>query len=382
MEKTPSYIPSYQKNYIHYKNDPNWQTHPILTEIRNHQNVQISHPPTTNTSLNVWIDEIAAIAKTANKQARNITTKYTKNCILKAISKYRQLYEKSPKKINRKVFKNSETSPLDSITDRQNNILTNPKDIAKEIYIQQSISNRPTVPTCHHQPRHPQHCTCSVRQYPWHDFDGFTIDQRGEPQIPPHTYFDQTKYDLCLKNLSNNKAPSPDKIPNSILKNMPPRFYKLLFLFFKYCYKDKQIHASWKTSLTVLLYKKNDPSQLTNHRPIALANTIYKLYTSTLTSIISAYGEKHQTLHDNQEGFQAERRTSRQLQVLITALEDARFINQNIYILYIDFKNAFGSIHHARLLVIMKDLGYPNDDIKLIKNIYSQSTIIFTGTPP
>jgi hypothetical protein len=59
----------------------------------------------------------------------------TKSYILKAISKYRQIYKKSPKNINRKVFKHSETSPLNSITDRHNNILTNPEDIAKEIYI-------------------------------------------------------------------------------------------------------------------------------------------------------------------------------------------------------------------------------------------------------
>ena len=160
---------------------------------------------------------------------------------------------------------------------------------------------------------------------------------------------------------------------------MPPHFYKLLFLFFKHCYKQKQIPTSWKTSLTVLLYKKGNPSQLANHRPIALANTIYKLYTNTLTFILSAYGETHQILHDSQEGFRAERGTSRQLQVLIVALEDARFTKQDIYILYIDFKNAFGSIDHARLLAIMKDLEYPNDTINLIGNIYSQSTTTFIG---
>ena len=49
------------------------------------------------------------------------------------------------------------------------------------------------------------------------------------------------------------------------------------------------------------IIQKGDPTQLTNHRPTALANTICKLYTSTLTSIISAYGEKHQMLHDSQK---------------------------------------------------------------------------------
>ena len=129
----------------------------------------------------------------------------------------------------------------------------------------------------------------------------------------------------------------------------------------------------------ILLYKKGNPSHLTNHRPIALANTIYKLFTSTLTSILSSYGEKHQILHDSQEGFRAERCTARQLQTLIAALEDARLTNQDIYILYIDFKNAFGSIDHARLLAIMKNLGYPQDAVALVGNIYSQSTTTFIG---
>ena len=158
---------------------------------------------------------------------------------------------------------------------------------------------------------------------------------------------------------------------------MPISFHHILFLFFTHCYKLKQIPTSWKISLTILLYKKGDPSVLTNHRPIALANTIYKLFTSTLTLILSACGERHQILHDSQEDFRAERCTSRQLQLLIAALEDAQFTNQDIYLLYIDFKNAFGSIDHARLLAIMKDLGYPEDAVKLVGNIYSQSNTIF-----
>jgi hypothetical protein len=137
------------------QHDPFWQTHPILNHIRNYPHANIPHPPITTTHPTEWIDAIATIAKNANKEARKIITKYTKACILKVVSKYRQLYEKSPKKINCKVFKNNETTPLDSILDRQNNILTNPEDIALEIFTQQSISNRPTVPTCHYHNTHP-----------------------------------------------------------------------------------------------------------------------------------------------------------------------------------------------------------------------------------
>ena len=47
--------------------------------------------------------------------------------------------------------------------------------------------------------------------------------------------------------------------------------------------------------------------------------------------------------------------------------------------MYIDFKNAFGSIDHARLLAIMIDLGFPNDTVTLVGNIYSQSTTTYIG---
>ena len=50
-----------------------------------------------------------------------------------------------------------------------------------------------------------------------------------------------------------------------------------------------------------------------------------------------------------------------------------------MYFLYIDFKNAFGSIDHTYVLAIMKDLGYPKNAIKLVGNIYLHLNTIFTG---
>ena len=47
--------------------------------------------------------------------------------------------------------------------------------------------------------------------------------------------------------------------------------------------------------------------------------------------------------------------------------------------MYIDFKNAFGSIDHARLLAIMTDLGFPDNAVTLVVNIYSQSITTYTG---
>lgn len=126
-----------QKTIRIVRDNPQWSTHPICQRIQSLQHSQIPPPPPLQTYPNEWLHDIAIIAKEANKQARKITTKFAKENIRKAISKYRQLYETSPKKINRRVFKNNESPPLNCITNQQNIILTNPEDIANEIYNQQ-----------------------------------------------------------------------------------------------------------------------------------------------------------------------------------------------------------------------------------------------------
>ena len=49
-----------------------------------------------------------------------------------------------------------------------------------------------------------------------------------------------------------------------------------------------------------------------NYRPIALANTMYKLWTSIVTTLMSDFAEEHSILHEGQEGFRRHRNTERQ----------------------------------------------------------------------
>jgi hypothetical protein len=168
------------------------------------------------------------LRKKTKKNASDIITKQTSINCKKTISKYRNTLNLQPKRIHKFIFKNTENTTLDSIKDRQGNILTYPEDIAVEIYIQQSILNQPATPTCHHQPNHDSKCVCGVWQYPWHDLDGFVLEKRGNINASIADTFDRITYNLCLKYLGNNKAPGPDNISNSILKNMPKHFHDLL----------------------------------------------------------------------------------------------------------------------------------------------------------
>ncbi len=116
---------------------------------------------------------------------------------------------------------------------------------------------------------------------------------------------------------------------------------------------------AWKESQTVLLHKKGCEHDLGNWRPIALANTLYKLWTGMIAECLYKYAEHFNTLSSAQEGFRKQKNTIRQLQNVMNIMSDAKMSQQDLYLLYVDFSSAFNTIDHDKLLCIMHDLGFP-----------------------
>ena len=131
--------------------------------------------------------------------------------------------------------------------------------------------------------------------------------------------------------------------------------------------------TSWKESCTILIHKKGSELDLNHYRPIALANTMYKLWTSMVHDCMSTYAEHFDILSSQQEGFRKHRNTIRQLQMLQSVLSDAKICNQDLYLLYIDFSSAFNTIDRDKLLRTMKDLGFTQDAIHVINDLYTDA---------
>jgi hypothetical protein len=125
---------------------------------------------------------------------------------------------------------------------------------------------------------------------------------------------------------------------------------------------------SWKENLTILLYKnKGETTDPSKYRPIALLDTLYKLWTSLQAKVLSDFAEEHSILSPSQAGFRKYNNTIQQLQLLTSAIEDARLTGQNIYALMVDLKSAFKMIDHDTLFKIMNDLGFPPDALSALK---------------
>jgi hypothetical protein len=95
--------------------------------------------------------------------------------------------------------------------------------------------------------------------------------------------YNRLVYNTARSRLATKKKPGPDGVYNEVLKHLPEKFHAALHHFFTHLWRLSRTPDSWKTALTILLYKKDDPHDVKNYRPIGLLNAVYKLWTATVT---------------------------------------------------------------------------------------------------
>lgn len=131
---------------------------------------------------------------------------------------------------------------------------------------------------------------------------------------------------------------------------------------------------SWKSSTTVLLFKSGDRNNLKNWRPLALGNTIAKLYAAIIADRIQAWATVGKRISPEQKGFLQYEGCLEHNFLLQTAIDDARRSNKEVCIAWLDLENAFGSVPHSHIMNILAILGLPEELLKVITDLYDGAT--------
>ena len=222
-----------------------------------------------------------------------------------------------------------------------------------------------------------------TREYPWMQEgspDPFALATATTTGLAPRMWLhdkiaDKQAFEACLKSLSKGKAPGPDGITNEMLNLLPIQAQEMLHACIQLMWATAYTPKTWKESLTVLLYKnKGTTFQLQYYRRIGLENTIYKLWTRMITWTLADYAERHNIISYTQGGFRNKRTCTDQLELLTLILEDAKLTKKDMYLLMVDFSEAFDTIDHDKMLQIMYDLGFPTDALEVVKNLYMGAT--------
>ncbi|KAK6764316.1 hypothetical protein RB195_024584 [Necator americanus] len=107
---------------------------------------------------------------------------------------------------------------------------------------------------------------------------------RKDEQVIPEVLPSEIRH--AIMSLRNRTAPGLDGISPEHLKSLQPVLINTLARLFTRYLSECKVPKQWKTSKTVLLYKKRDPHEIGNYRPICLLCVIYKLFTRVILNRI------------------------------------------------------------------------------------------------
>uniref|UniRef100_A0A914WJ47 Reverse transcriptase domain-containing protein n=1 Tax=Plectus sambesii TaxID=2011161 RepID=A0A914WJ47_9BILA len=141
-----------------------------------------------------------------------------------------------------------------------------------------------------------------------------------------------------------------------------------------------QAQTLWKESTTILLHKDGDRDNISNWRPIALSDTIGKLYSSCLAARLTNWCLRHDWISTAQKGFMPYERCLKHNFVLQSCIQDARTSCWTCTIAWLDLRNAFGSVPHNTIFKCLQWTGLSTASINVIRQLYNNCSMAIRVT--
>lgn len=195
------------------------------------------------------------------------------------------------------------------------------------------------------------------------------INRSIQGQIRP---VDEIEIIEAIKSLKLDKSPGSDNITNEMLKISPTKLAGPLAVLFNTIINKSETPSQWSESNIILIYKKGDPKDIGNYRPISLLPSLYKLFSTIINKRISATLELKQPI--GQAGFRKGFSTVDHMHTIGLIIEKYQEQRRPLYIAFIDYQKAFDTVTHSSIWKSLEQQGVEDEYINVIKSIYNNNT--------
>lgn len=174
-----------------------------------------------------------------------------------------------------------------------------------------------------------------------------------------------------LKELNANKAQGPDLIPPRVLKELSKELSIPLSKLYNKSIETGKIPGDWKSAEVTAIFKKGTRSEPGNYRPVSLTCIACKVLESCVRDAIVSHFTENKLYADCQHGFRKKRSCVTQLLLVMEEFSDMMDKGQDIDVVYLDFKKAFDSVPHERLLQKLAAYGICGETHRWIRDFLS-----------
>ena len=326
LETESKWIPQVKKR-LNSTENPRWMTKNIKQILTRKKNLYAKYKQTKSyDDYMEYINIKRRCEREIKKSKRNLEINIAKEA--KVNPKVFFKYIRSKKTIKEKIG---------PVKDTNNTLVSDCKDMAEilnnffhSVFVKEDTSSLPTANDIFRGP----------------DNEKLKIDAISEDDI--------TKY---LRNLDPSKSTGADRISTRLLRECKEELLLPLKLLFNKSLQEGVVPSLWKYANVTPIFKKGNKSDPGNYRPISLTSVVVKILERILRDKITSFLENHKLILDTQHGFRNNR------SCLTNLLEFFNYIFANYDerapsdIIYLDFRKAFDTVPHKRLLIKLKAHG-------------------------
>ena len=174
-----------------------------------------------------------------------------------------------------------------------------------------------------------------------------------------------------IKKLKNNRSPGLDEIPAECWKTLiaDEEACRIITEFCNSCWRNCSTPVQWRLARISCLYKKGNPADTANYRPVSFLSVGYKIFASLLLTRLKQAGAEKR-IHSSQFGFRSGLGTREALFLARQHIETIMASKHDSCIfLALDWAKAFDSISVEGLLTALRRFGLSHHIVQMVAEI-------------
>ena len=329
-----------------------WITNDIIQSIKQRDKLHLKwkrSQPNTPEKQNLKIN-ISTYTKIIKKNIRKAKTDYYARTFQQHQNDPKKTWEKINEFLNRKPIKDSTIEHL-NISGTQ---MTDPQSITDSlnsyfINIGQKLAS--TIST-------PQN---AYKQY---------LPHMNTPAFNFHTITEHDTIKL-IDSLSSKYSSTSDKINTLLLKSLKHELSLPICIITNQIITTAIFPTALKTAKVIPIFKKDNPHECNNYRPISILPAISKIIEKALLQQLHIHFLNNNLFFNSQYGFRKNRSTEQAALELSDRILAHMDNNKTPISIFLDLSKAFDTLNHTILLQKLKYYGITGKSLDLCQNYLS-----------
>ena len=174
-----------------------------------------------------------------------------------------------------------------------------------------------------------------------------------------------------VRSLKSSHSYSHDEVSTHLLKKIIGSILSPLVHIFNLSLSSGVVPASFKTAKVIPIYKKDDPSSMSNYRPISILPSFSKILERIVYNRLYKFLTQNDSLNPDQFGFRKFHSTDLALLQLFDRVSNALADHKHVIGIFMDLSKAFDTLDHTILLYKLKHYGVRGKALDWFENYLS-----------